>query len=81
MSVETFCEEINIYNNPEATKQASNYIHNNQVKAYLGTCWRLSTSYYNVNGIVWEAWHEGLGTYPVSYGQSVEDFKLPSVIP
>lgn len=67
---------LNIHDNREETIAAHEFIINNRVKAYLGSSHNNTFNYYNVNGIVWEWYHEGLGGYPTSDGVKVEDLKL-----
>lgn len=46
----------------------------NRVSAYIAM--KGSNTYYNVNGIVWEAWQDGCGNYPTTDGVKVADFKI-----
>lgn len=63
-----------IHTNRTEVLEASEYIYNNIAKAYLGT--KGGTDYYNVNGIIWEVWHSGCGSFPTSNNVSVNDFNL-----
>ena len=63
-----------IYTHRAETIAASNYIHANIGKCYLGC--KGNTNYYNVNGIVWEIWQFGLGNFPITRGVTVNYFKI-----
>jgi len=63
-----------IRNNRTATLAAAEFIDNNRVSAYIAM--KGSNTYYNVNGIVWEAWQDGCGNYPTTDGVKVADFKI-----
>jgi len=66
--------QINCYNNFSLCADASQYINQNRKNCYLGS--KGDTNYYNVKGIVWEIWQEGLGHYPKSYNEKVENFNI-----
>lgn len=80
LSSETDCidfklESKSIYTHRQETIEAHDFIIDNRSKAYLGHR-NNDFNYYNVNGIVWEWYHEGLGGYPTSDGMKVEDFRI-----
>ena len=54
-----------IYTHATEVKEAANFIFNNK-SCYITT--KGNNSYYNVNGIVWEVWQSGTGTYPTTNG-------------
>ena len=49
---------ISIYSNRQLVIAASEFISNNRVSAYIGM--KGHNTFYNVNGIVWEVWQDGI---------------------
>jgi hypothetical protein len=63
-----------IYTNADLTKSVAQFISENRTSCYIGM--KGSNTYYNVNGFVWEVFHDGCGNYPTSEGIKIENFTL-----
>ena len=50
---------MNQYSHPKETSEAIDFINSNIKSCYLGI--KNGHSYYNVNGVIWEAW-QSMGT-------------------
>jgi hypothetical protein len=64
--------QTTIYTNREETLIAHTFIIANRKTAYIRS--NAATNYYNVNGVIWEWWQEGTGTYPTTEGICYHDF-------
>jgi hypothetical protein len=65
---------MNQYSHPTETIAASDFINNNISGSYLGM--KNGNSYYNVNGIVWEAWQSmGLANLNTRHNLTIDSFK------
>lgn len=65
---------ISIYNNRELVLSVADFISNNRQRAYIGM--KGDTTYYNVNGMVWEVWQDGCGNYPTTNNIPVKSFEI-----
>jgi len=68
--------EKSIHTHRDEVIEAYDYIIAHRAACYLGSSKNQDSNYYNVNGIVWEWFHEGLGSYPTTKGIERVNFTL-----